>query len=168
MSDVNEGLELMTDYDPTAFSEQPGMYIPVVLDKGATMPHKKPGDAGWDLHANLEPGTVIPIQPGRVANVPTGVRMNLGKEVSQVCGIIKTRSSYAAKGIVVVGGVIDSTYRGEIMVMLHNTTRRPFYVENCNKIAQILFFLTVSANMVEVEKLEDSERGEGGFGSTGE
>jgi dUTP pyrophosphatase len=82
--------------------------------------------------------------------------------------LIWDKSGLAAKnGLHVFAGVIDSSYRGEIGVVLKNFGEEDFKVEKNSKIAQMLIQPVVSANITEHDSLEDTERGEGGFGSTG-
>jgi len=127
-------------------------------------------DAGWDLYS-MESKL---IRGGDRATFRTGICFEIPKDY---VGLIWPRSGLAVnKGIDVLAGVIDSGYRGEIIVCLLNTNKAlPLFQDNSidigidkgDKIAQILFQQVPEINMVEVDSLEDSDRGEKGFGSSG-
>ena len=123
------------------------------------------GSAGMDIRAYLEEPVVI--EPGKRALIPTGLFMEFepGYEVQ-----IRARSGLAAKhGIGLVNGVgtIDSDYRGEIKVALINMGEDAFAVNNGDRIAQMVIAPVMRAEVEPVEALSDTERGTGGFGSTG-
>lgn len=121
--------------------------------------------AGMDLRANLtEP---IVIEPMDRALIPTGLFMELpiGYEAQ-----VRPRSGLALKkGITCLNspGTIDADYRGEVGVILANLSKETFVVENGERIAQMVIAKHERAEWVEVEKLSTTERGTGGFGSTG-
>ena len=121
--------------------------------------------AGLDLKANItEPVTLKPLE--RVL-VPTGLFIALpeGTEAQ-----VRPRSGLAAKhGITVLNspGTIDADYRGEIKVILVNLSNEPFVINPGERIAQMVVARFERAQWVEVQKLDSTERGEGGFGSTG-
>lgn len=121
--------------------------------------------AGMDLRANLEqPITLAPMQR---CLVPTGLFMALpaGYEAQ-----IRPRSGLALKkGVTVLNspGTIDADYRGEIGIILVNLSSEPFLIEDGERIAQMVITRHEQANWQEVELLEDTERGAGGFGHTG-
>lgn len=121
--------------------------------------------AGMDLRANLsEPVTLKPLER---ALIPTGIYIQLpqGYECQ-----IRPRSGLALKhGISLVNtpGTIDADYRGEIGVILINLSNEPFVVNHGERICQMVVTNYSSVNWCEVESLEDSERGAGGFGHTG-
>lgn len=122
------------------------------------------GDAGYDLHA-IENCRAV---PGERVLVDTGLHL----EIPGGCvGLVKDRSSVAAAGLQTIAGVIDSAYRGELKVLLVNLSDAPVDISAGQKIAQLLI-LPVSSPPIEfVESLADlseTERGAGGFGSTGE
>ena len=121
--------------------------------------------AGADLYACLE--EVVTIQPGETVFIPTGIAL----EVPQGCaGLIYARSSMGAKrGLAPANkvGVIDSDYRGQVMVALHNHSALPQSVEPQERIAQLLITPVYTPGFVETEELSDTQRGSGGFGSTG-
>ena len=123
------------------------------------------GSAGMDIRAYLDETVVI--EPGKRALIPTGLFMEFepGYEVQ-----IRARSGLAAKhGIGLVNGVgtIDSDYRGEIKVALINIGEDAFAVNNGDRIAQMVIAPVVRAEVEPVDALSDTERGAGGFGSTG-
>ena len=121
--------------------------------------------AGADLYACLEEAETI--QPGDAGFIPTGIAL----EVPQGCaGLIYARSSMGAKrGLAPANkvGVIDSDYRGQVMVALHNHSALPQSVEPQERIAQLLITPVYTPGFVETEELSDTQRGAGGFGSTG-
>ena len=121
--------------------------------------------AGADLYACLQ--EAVTIQPGETVFIPTGIAL----EVPQGCaGLIYARSSMGAKrGLAPANkvGVIDSDYRGQVMVALHNHSALPQTVEPQERIAQLLITPVYTPGFVETEELSDTQRGAGGFGSTG-
>ena len=121
--------------------------------------------AGAALYACLE--EAVTIQPGETVFIPTGIAL----EVPQGCaGLIYARSSMGAKrGLAPANkvGVIDSDYRGQVMVALHNHSALPQTVEPQERIAQLLITPVFTPGFVETEELSDTQRGAGGFGSTG-
>ncbi len=122
--------------------------------------------AGADLYALLENESIV-INSGETCLIHTGIAMEIPENLG---GFIFARSGLATKkGLAPANkvGVIDSDYRGEIMVPLYNQSDKPQTVENGERIAQIVFLPFVKAEFESAENLEDSSRGEGGFGSTG-
>lgn len=140
--------------------------IKVVANEGAKLPlYKTSGAAGADICALLKEPLVI--ESGKSAMVPTGLFFEIpqGYEVQ-----IRPRSGLAAKnGVTVLNtpGTIDSDYRGEINVILINLGDKPFTVNNGDRIAQMLVAPVIQADFSVVTSLEETERGAGGFGSTG-
>lgn len=121
--------------------------------------------AGADLYACLEES--INIEPGETFFVKTGIAMEIPEGYA---GLVYARSGLACKkGLAPANkvGVIDSDYRGEIIVALHNHSNKPVTVENGERIAQLVITPYITAIFNEVDVLEDTERGQGGFGSTG-
>ena len=124
------------------------------------------GSAGMDLRANLDsPITLAPLQR---CLVPTGLYIALpaGYEAQ-----IRPRSGLALKkGITVLNspGTIDADYRGEIRIILVNLSNEPFVVEDGERIAQMVIARHEQAAWLQVEQLDETERGAGGFGHTGE
>ncbi len=135
------------------------------LDERARLPTRAhDGDAGLDLYA-LEDAVLA---PGERASVPTGIAVEIPPGQA---GLVLPRSGLAARhGISVVNapGLIDSGYRGEIRVLLLNTDReQPFELAAGDRIAQLVLVRVELPAPVEVSSLDDSERGAGGFGSSG-
>lgn len=123
------------------------------------------GSAGADLRAAV--GTPLVIQPGERALVPTGIAMALPANHE---GQVRPRSGLAVKfGLTVLNapGTIDADYRGEIMVPLINLGREEFVVEHGLRIAQLVVAPFHQADFHVVDDLDDTARGDGGFGSTG-
>jgi dUTP pyrophosphatase len=121
------------------------------------------GDAGLDLAATER----IELGPGERAVVPTGLAVAIPEGYA---GFVQPRSGLASRhGITIVNtpGLVDSGYRGELMVVLHNTDRaEPFVVEAGMRIAQLVVLPIPEVELVEVEELPASERGARGFGSS--
>lgn len=124
-----------------------------------------PQSAGMDLHANIE--DPITLRPLERRIVPTGLYIALpeGYEAQ-----VRPRSGLALKhGITVLNspGTIDSDYRGEIGVLLINLSDTPFVINAGERIAQMVVARHEQAELIEVEELDDTERGAGGYGHTG-
>ena len=121
--------------------------------------------AGADLYACLEEG--VTIQPGETVFIPTGIALEVPKGCA---GLVYARSSMGVKrGLAPANkvGVIDSDYRGEIKVVLLNHGKVPRTVEHGERVAQFLITPVLTPQYEEVEELTDTDRGTGGFGSTG-
>ena len=137
-----------------------------VLSKKTSLPkYETAGSSGMDLAANIAGN--ISIDPGKTAIIPTGLALSVPKgfEVQ-----IRPRSGLAAKkkiSVLNTPGTIDSDYRGEIKVILINQGQETFKVEKGLRIAQMVVCPVVQAQIKEVEDLSETERGKGGFGSTG-
>lgn len=121
--------------------------------------------AGADLYACLE--ETVTIAPGESVFIPTGIAM----EVPVGCaGLIYARSGLACKrGLAPANkvGVVDSDYRGQIVVVLHNHGKQEQTVANGERIAQMVITPVLTPPYMQVDELTDSDRGSGGFGSTG-
>jgi len=128
----------------------------------ANLPTKShPSDAGWDLYSVEK----LDLQPGKRHSVYTGIAFEIPKGH---VGLIWPRSGMSVKkGIDVLAGVVDSGYRGEIKVCLLNTGDEPCIINKGDRIAQILFQEVPEFDLEIVEEFSKSDRGEGGFGSTG-
>ena len=121
--------------------------------------------AGADLYACLEAD--VTIAPGETAFIPTGFAMAVPKGCA---GLIYARSGMACKRDLAPAnkvGVIDSDYRGEIMVGLQNSGDADYTVQPADRIAQLMITPVVQAQVTMVDELDDTQRGAGGFGSTG-
>ena len=133
------------------------------LHPNAVVPTRaNPDDAGYDLTSvetvRLAPGSRALVRTGWAIAIPPGH-----------VGIIAPRSGLAYKnGIEIMGGVIDSGYRGEVRVILKNSDpNKPFDVAPGVRVAQLVIKAIATPDVVEVESLDETERGEGGFGSSG-
>ena len=121
--------------------------------------------AGADLRALLD--APLTIQPGETAMLPTGLAFEIPEGY---VGLIFARSSLGTKrGLAPANkvGVIDSDYRGEVRVCLHNHSSQPQVIEPEERVAQMVIVPFLPAQYEEAEELSDTVRGEGGFGSTG-
>lgn len=132
----------------------------------AVLPERKTeGSAGYDLCACI--AEEFTLEPGELAVFPTG----LGAEIPVGCaGMIFTRSGLGVKHGVAVSngvGVIDSDYRGEIHVGLRNSGKVPYTIKPGERIAQLIIMPVCLPVPVEVDELSETQRGAGGFGSTG-
>ena len=136
------------------------------LDEKAILPtYGSSCAAGADLYALSD--TPITVEVGATVLVHTGISMAIP---NGYVGLIYARSGLACKrGLAPANkvGVIDSDYRGEIMVALHNHGSVPQTIENGERIAQIVFTPYVAATFNVTDELDDTDRGNGGFGSTG-
>ena len=137
-----------------------------LLRPGAKLPtYGTEFSAGADLYACLEAD--VTIQPGETKKIPTGIAMELP---TGTAGLIYARSSLGTKrGLAPANkvGVVDSDYRGEFLVFLHNHGIEPQTLCHGDRIAQLLVTPVFTPGFVETDALSDTDRGAGGFGSTG-
>ncbi len=125
-----------------------------------------PGSAGLDLRACVDAPVVL--APGQAQLIPTGLAMHLGDP--GLAAMILPRSGLGHKHGIVLGnlvGLIDSDYQGPLMVSCWNRGSEPFTIQPLERIAQLVIVPVVQAQFRQVESFDASERGEGGFGSTG-
>ena len=143
--------------------------VKIKLSRGMSAPeYATPGSAAVDLRAALEEGEVLTLAPGERSMIPTGV--SISPESADVVAIVAGRSGLGIKSGVTLSnciGVIDNDYRGEICVGLINHGEKPFEVRRGDRIAQLMFLPVYAANFIVSEELDQTERGTGGFGSTG-
>lgn len=133
-----------------------------LTDTAHTPTRAKDEDAGWDMYAD---GRTVTVGPGERILVSTGCAYAIP---SGYYGRIADRSGKAYKeGLHVLGGVIDSGYRGEVKVLLLNTSNTKVSIFRHDRIAQLIITKISEGDMVEVLHLEETVRGEDGFGSTG-
>ena len=119
------------------------------------------GDAGVDLYSKGD----YELKPGEQALISTGIKMAIP---AGYVGLIWDKSGLAANnGIKTMAGVVDSGYRGEVMVVLRNHGKTDYKIGKNTKVAQMLIQPIISAMIKEVPSLDNTSRGEGGFGSTG-
>lgn len=137
--------------------------VKVVLDNGAKMPTRAfPTDAGLDLYSR-EQKTIYPF--GGSATFDTGVHMAFEHGTY---GKIESKSGLNVKhDVVSCGGVIDESYTGSIAVKLYNFSQTEYVVHAGDKIAQLVIMPYLTPELVPVDKLDETDRGTGGFGSTG-
>jgi dUTP pyrophosphatase len=142
------------------------MQIKIINKSNHALPHYETiASAGMDLRANIT--EAIQLQPLQRTIVKTGlfIELPIGLEAQ-----VRPRSGLAAKnGVTVLNapGTIDADYRGEIGVILVNLSNEDFIIQNGERIAQLVIAKHERAEWVEVQTLSETERGEGGFGSTG-
>ena len=136
------------------------------LSKNIELPkYETNGSSGMDLSANIE--KQIKIEPGKTSIIPTGISVSIPKNFEIQ---IRSRSWLAAKSQVSVlnsPGTIDADYRGELKVILINLGNKTFVVEKGTRIAQMVLCPIVKVKFKEVDNLDNTDRGAGGFGSTG-
>ena len=137
------------------------------LRPGALLPRRATaGSAGYDLFACLEEPLAIPA--GETRLVPTGIAIDVGSP--ELAALVFARSGIAVKhGVAPANcvGVVDSDYRGELMVGLHNHSGVEYVIQPGERVAQLCIAPVYTAAFVPAEELGDTQRGAGGFGSTG-
>lgn len=131
------------------------------LQLDAMLPVKKLNSAGYDFYSCEK--VIIP--PHRRMLISTGIAIEFPRNfVGRICD----RSGMAAKdGLHVLAGIIDPSYRGPVKILLYNTTGDWKTIDAYTRIAQVLFWEIADFPIVEVDELSETERGAGGFGSTG-
>jgi len=136
------------------------------LSKNISLPkYETDGSSGMDLAANVDKEIII--EPGKSAIIPTGIALSIPKNYEIQ---IRPRSGLAAKNQISVlntPGTIDADYRGELKVIIINLGEKKFTIKHGLRIAQMVLCPISKAFLKEVDTLEKTERGFGGFGSTG-
>lgn len=137
----------------------------------------KPGDSGLDLYAFLPDPGFICVTPGATVRIQTGIAVELPAPANDLWGNelvpmgweaqVRGRSSLSVKGILAALGTVDNGYRGEIAVTLTNTAPWTHTIRHGDRIAQLVVAPVVYPEVEEVAELSPTERGTGGFGSTG-
>ena len=125
-----------------------------------------PGSAGLDLRACVDAPVVL--EPGQAQLIPTGLAMHLGDP--GLAAMILPRSGLGHKHGIVLGnlvGLIDSDYQGPLMVSCWNRSEHEFVINPMDRLAQLVFVPVVQVELDFVESFDETERGEGGFGSSG-
>lgn len=125
-----------------------------------------PGSAGLDLRACLD--AAVELAPGETQLIPTGLAIHIADP--GLCATILPRSGLGHKHGIVLGnlvGLIDSDYQGQLMVSMWNRSQTAFTIQPGERIAQLVFMPVVQASFAIVDEFDASERGEGGFGSSG-
>lgn len=141
------------------------------VHENAVIPSQRKGDVGLDVRCIED----VTIPPGKTVKLRTGLQLARSPESSlgPVFLKVEDRSSMALKGITTHGGIIDPNYRGEFHVILFNSTDQPYSVKSGDKVAQVIVypaafnFQMSYLTCEEVDDVEESNRGAGGFGSTG-
>lgn len=148
----------------------PTIQFKILNDRiGTSIPlpqYATPGSAGMDLRACIE--APISLNPGQTVLIPTGIAIHLAD--SSLAAMILPRSGLGHKHGVVLGnlvGLIDSDYQGELMISCWNRGSSAFTIEVGERIAQMVIVPVVQPKFERVEEFSSSERGAGGFGSTG-
>jgi dUTP pyrophosphatase len=129
-----------------------------------------PSAAAMDLRAVTPDNgnAIVTLEPGATAKIGTGIRLNMPHE--EMAALILPRSSLGSQGIVLANtiGLIDADYQGEIIVALKNTSHKDFHVQTGDRIAQLMFIPVIRPRLITVSHfVTTTERGTGGFGSTG-
>jgi dUTP pyrophosphatase len=122
--------------------------------------YQHPGDAGLDLFSAVDEV----LGAGELIAVPTGLQMAIPEGH---VGLIWDKSGISLQGVHRLAGVVDAGYRGEVKVVMINLGKLPFAIKKGMKIAQMLIQPVVAAEVTETADLDDTTRGDGGFGSTG-
>jgi dUTP pyrophosphatase len=131
------------------------------IHKDARLPrYGHSGDAGLDLFSCVDEV----LKPGEVKPIPTGIQAAIPRGH---VGLVWDKSGISLKGVHRLAGVVDSGYRGEILVVMINLGSKPFVIQAGMKIAQMLIQPVQEATIVETEELDQTGRGANGFGSTG-
>lgn len=137
---------------------------------GETIPlpsYATEGSAGLDLRAALKADQVL--APGETTLIPTGLALHIGDP--QLAAVIVPRSGLGHRHGIVLGnliGLIDSDYQGELMISCWNRSQTPFTIEVGTRIAQLMFVPVVQVGLEVVTSFEETQRGVGGFGHTGQ
>ena len=137
------------------------MVLQITLDPGAKMPERAhSSDAGYDLFSRED----AVVQPGTGCKFDTGVHIAIPEGY---VGFLKSKSGLNVKHSIQSEGVIDSGYTGSVVVKLFNHGKHGIEIKKGQKISQLVLLPIITPELVLVDRLEDTERGAGGFGSTG-
>ncbi len=141
------------------------IYVQKTSEKTAFPSYMTPGSSGLDLRASIE--EPMTLEPFERKLIPTGLKLAIPQGYE---GQVRPRSGLALKhGITTLNspGTIDSDYRGEVKVLLVNLGSAPVVINSGDRIAQLVIAPVVQAELEEVDELDDTSRGDGGFGHTG-
>ena len=132
-----------------------------LLSSNAKLPKQpKEGDVGYDLHS--AESVIIEPRTHKLIKTDIAIKMPVG-----VYGRVAERSGLALKGLAIGGGIIDPSYRGNIGIILRNLTEKEFKIDMGDRIAQLILERYDTPEVIEVNTLDETERGDKGFGSTG-
>jgi dUTP pyrophosphatase len=131
-----------------------------ILPEARLPVYQHPGDAGLDLFSAVDEV----LGAGELKAVPTGIQLAIP---DGYVGLIWDKSGISLHGVHRLAGVVDAGYRGEVKVVMINLGREPYAIKKGMKIAQLLIQPVVAVEVSEAADLDDTSRGEGGFGSTG-
>lgn len=138
--------------------------LPITLSASTPAPtYARPGDAGFDLHLNLE--APLTLQPNQTAKIGCGIAMAIPQGHF---GMVVPRSSLSKRNLMLANtlGIIDSGYRGEILAVLRNIGTVPEVLNPQDRLLQMVIVPFTQVSFQQVEALPETERGAGGFGST--
>ena len=160
---VESKMRALLNPNSTESSEEEAMMmITIPIQSACFTPARQTTQAaGYDL----ESGITTEIPPGSTIALPTGLQMELPEGYF---GKIESRSGMALAGLITVGGVIDSDFRGEVKVLLYNNSGHAQKIKKGDRIAQLVLLPLLNAEMVPVDQLTATQRGTSGFGSTGQ
>lgn len=142
------------------------LYIKKLRDNAIIPKQQTSGSAGYDLSACID--SPITVNPNEIVKIPTGLSVALDENNAVI--LIYARSSLATKyGLTLANcvGVVDSDYRGEIMVAMINQGKEAYTINNGERIAQMVITPIFTPEVVVSDELSETDRGTGGFGSTG-
>lgn len=128
-----------------------------------------PDSAGIDFYIPNDYKSLLPLQPGQSVNIPSGIRLVIENGFA---GVFFNKSSIAVKGLMVGACVVDSDYRGEVHLNVHNVSNKEITLLPGQKLTQMLILAVEPVKMYEAtdevfQKFNNTQRGTGGFGSTG-
>lgn len=133
----------------------------VVLERGAKMPTRATeGSVGYDLYSRED----VWVPAGGVVVIDTGVHAELAPDEM---GEVRGRSGLAKRGVMVATGTLDPDYRGSIGVILYNVSGIEYHIHEGDRVAQLVILPVRTPELVQVDSLSETARGDGGFGSTG-
>lgn len=138
------------------------MLVDIVADKRHMPTRQHQDDVGYDCYANIDVPVVI--QPGTCRLIPLG--FSIAVPVGYTADV-RPRSGLTSRGIVGMYGTIDPGYRGEVKANVFNLSDKPFIVHPHDRIAQMVILPVADTTLQQVDELDETERGDGGFGSTG-
>jgi dUTP pyrophosphatase len=135
-----------------------------IVSNGPVPFYATEGAAAFDLHAMID--EAIELEIGEIKPIPTGLRIAVPEGFA---GLVLPRSGAASRGLTVANspGCVDRDYRGEVKVLAHNVSGRKLTIHPTDRIAQMMITPYVKVEFEVVEELDATDRGEGGFGSTG-